>query len=113
MTDQRTLTVLRKLIVDTVNADPNLPFGHLDDEVAERVAAAVLAQFEGLDPAEVTTEWGVRWVTTGEVGHAEIVEIEIHDDDRGTAEVAARATGGEVVRREVRTRYGPWTEVAR
>lgn len=48
MADQRTLTVLRKLIVDTVNADPSLPFGHLDDEVAERVAVAVLAQFHPL-----------------------------------------------------------------
>lgn len=48
MTDSRTLTVLRKLIVDTVNADPHLSFGHLDDEVAERIAVAVLAQFHPL-----------------------------------------------------------------
>lgn len=54
-TDSRTLTVLRKLIVDTVNADPHLPWGHLDDEVAERVAAAVLSQFNGLQPAEIRT----------------------------------------------------------
>lgn len=50
MSDLRTLTVLRKLIVDTVNADPHLPFGHLDDEVAERVAAAILARLDAHHP---------------------------------------------------------------
>lgn len=50
MSDPRTLTVLRKLIVDTVNADEHLPFGHLDDEVAERVAQAVLDRLAAHHP---------------------------------------------------------------
>lgn len=54
MPDQRTVTVLRKLIVDTVNADEHLPWGHLDDETAEKVAVAVLAQLNEPAPADLT-----------------------------------------------------------
>lgn len=35
----------------------------------------------------------------------------LHDDDRGTAEVAARVTGGDVVRRVVRTWRSAWSPV--
>ncbi len=78
---------------------------HHDREGAwARHVAEQLAVVGALGGAgEVTTEWGVRWV-----GDDGADEVEVHDDDRGTAEVAARATAGEVVHREVRTSRGPW-----
>lgn len=72
---------------------------------------AVLARLVELESGEVTTEWGVRWITRGEIGHAEIAEVEIHDDDRRSAEIAARVNAGEFVQREVRTWRGPWIAV--
>lgn len=105
-TDSRTLTVLRKLIVDTVNADPHLPWGHLDDEVAERVAVAVLAQLNGLEPGEVTTEWGIDYTTGSD---------RVSPWGASEAEARRRVQGAPSLRlmtREVRIQIGPWTEVA-
>ncbi|MDN5929662.1 MAG: hypothetical protein L0I24_01110 [Pseudonocardia sp.] len=102
------MTVLRKLIVDTVNADPHLPWGHLDDETAERVAEAVLAQLP--DVAEVTTEWAVRWTDAPE---AEQID-HLHPTEDGGQSYARRVHAQyphrtEVVSREVRR--GPWNPV--
>ncbi len=120
MTDSRTVTVLRKLIVDTVNADPHRPWGHLDDEMAEQITVAVLAQFEGLAAGEVTTEWGVRYPDSSSDTVEVTSEYALPDDeydsvDRFPDEIAARAEVqdyADEVPVLVSRRVGPWTEVS-
>ncbi len=77
--------------------------GFVPAQLPPRVVAAVLAW---IDSQEVTHEWGVKYLDDD--GDPSFDEA----DDQRDAEAWAQDGDGTVVKREVRTDRGLWTEVA-